>query len=155
MAETAARVVVGVDSSPESREAVRWAAQHAQMLGVGLTIVHAYRPPLAYRGTGVEPGEAAPELQAHAEALLAGLQQDLEPQLSSITTEVEIAAGERPADALIARSAGATALVLGAHGEGGVLGGFPLGSVTLHCMQHAACPVVVVRGPDSPHTRGQ
>lgn len=153
MAEDTGRVVAGVDDSSESLEAARWAAREAQLRGARLELVHAYRPPLAYRGTGADPAVAFPELAEHAEQLLTRLRVDLEPLLDGVTTTTEVAAGEGPADALIARSAGATALVLGARGEGGALGGFLLGSVAFHCVQHAACPVVVVRGPDSPNTR--
>lgn len=155
MDEQTPRVVVGADASAESREAVRWAAGHARLLGARLEIVHAYQAPLAYRGTGLEAEAAAPELHEHGERLLADLRRDLEPQLAGLDVTTEMVAGQGAAEALIDRSPGAALLVVGPRGEGGILGGLHLGSVVFHCMQSAACPVVVVRSADSPPRVGR
>jgi nucleotide-binding universal stress UspA family protein len=48
---------------------------------------------------------------------------------------------------LLDASAGASLLVVGSRGHGGFAEAL-LGSVSQHCVQHAPCPVVVVRGPD-------
>jgi nucleotide-binding universal stress UspA family protein len=52
-----------------------------------------------------------------------------------------------PAAALLAASAGAELLVLGSRGHGGFVEAL-LGSVSQHCVHHAKCPVVVIRGRD-------
>jgi nucleotide-binding universal stress UspA family protein len=39
-------------------------------------------------------------------------------------------------------------LVLGCRGHGGFVGAL-LGSASQYCVQHATCPVVVIRGPNS------
>ncbi|MFI6844184.1 universal stress protein [Kitasatospora sp. NBC_00085] len=49
------------------------------------------------------------------------------------------------AEVLLERSCGAELLVVGSRGHGGFSGAL-LGSVGQHCVQHARCPVVVVRG---------
>jgi nucleotide-binding universal stress UspA family protein len=46
---------------------------------------------------------------------------------------------------LLEAAAGADLLVVGSHGRG-PLGEVLLGSVSHRCVQHAACPVAVVRG---------
>jgi nucleotide-binding universal stress UspA family protein len=49
-----------------------------------------------------------------------------------------------PAGALIDAAKGAQLLVVGCRGHN-TLAGLLLGSVSQHCVQHAPCPVVVVR----------
>lgn len=50
-----------------------------------------------------------------------------------------------PAQVLIDESKEADLLVVGSHGHGG-FSGMLVGSVSIHCVTHASCPVVVVRG---------
>jgi nucleotide-binding universal stress UspA family protein len=48
------------------------------------------------------------------------------------------------AQALIDAAAGAELLVVGSRGHGGFVEAL-LGSVGQHCVQHASCPVLVIR----------
>jgi nucleotide-binding universal stress UspA family protein len=50
-----------------------------------------------------------------------------------------------PAQVLLNASVGADLLVLGSRGHGGFSGAL-LGSVGQHCVRHARCPVVIIRG---------
>jgi nucleotide-binding universal stress UspA family protein len=59
----------------------------------------------------------------------------------TITTTV---VHDNPARALLNASAGASLLVVGSRGHGGFVEAL-LGSVGQHCVQHATCPVVVIR----------
>jgi nucleotide-binding universal stress UspA family protein len=55
-----------------------------------------------------------------------------------------IAVEDSPAKALLDAARDADLLVVGSHGHG--FSGLFLGSVSLECAQHAACPVVIFRG---------
>jgi nucleotide-binding universal stress UspA family protein len=52
-----------------------------------------------------------------------------------------------PAQALIEASREADLLVVGSHGHGAFTG-MLVGSVSIHCVTGAHCPVVVIRGSD-------
>ena len=58
-----------------------------------------------------------------------------------------------PGPALIEAARGAELLVVGARGLGEVRGLF-LGSVSLHCVTHARCPIVVVRDVEPASKKG-
>jgi nucleotide-binding universal stress UspA family protein len=53
--------------------------------------------------------------------------------------------GNHPAQALVDAAGGAQLLVVGSRGHG-TFSAALLGSVAMSCIQHAPCPVVVVRG---------
>lgn len=130
------RVVVGVDGSADSDDALAWAAREARMRTAILEVVHAsvYRSALL---------EQFPEELAREKSILDGAvarASTLEP-----TIEVTGRGAEPPAaKALIEISDDADLLVVGSRG----LGGFQeleLGSVSQQCAQHARCPVAIVR----------
>lgn len=62
------------------------------------------------------------------------------------TVHARVAEGN-PAQVLIDASDGADLLVVGSRGHGGFTEAL-LGSVSQHCVQHAHCPVVVIRGQE-------
>ena len=66
-----------------------------------------------------------------------------EPRLGAVPTEVVTLPGPA-AKALIEQAADADLLVVGHRGRGGFKSAV-LGSVGLHCVLHATCPVTVVR----------
>jgi nucleotide-binding universal stress UspA family protein len=139
-----ARIVVGVDGSDGSRAALEWAVEEARVRGAEVDAVHAWSyPPLTYM-TGLSPppafdpdvmataaGEVLNEACAAVDA--AGV------RINRIITEG--AAAHR----LVQVARGAALLVVGSRGHGGVAE-LLLGSVSHHCVHHAPCPVVVVRG---------
>ena len=57
--------------------------------------------------------------------------------------------GVTAAAALLDAAEGADLLVVGSRGLGGFTG-LLLGSVSQQCVQHAGCPVVIVRGSEPP-----
>ena len=70
------------------------------------------------------------------------------PQLAAVPVTVEARIGT-PGQVLLEAARGADELVLGHRGRG-VVGSALLGSVGLHCVLHAPCPVTVVRPPAVP-----
>lgn len=138
-------VIVGVDGSDCSVEAVRWAAAEAGRRGAPLRLVHTWVWPLLGVGLGPAPG-APPDagLEAQAERILsegADLARTVSPGLAVETSLVTGDASVRLVDA----SRDAQLLVVGHRGLGG-FAGLLLGSVGAAVAAHAECPVAVVRG---------
>ena len=133
-------VVVGVDGSDFATAAVRWAAAEAARQGVGVRLVRAYQLPAgtSTEDRGLMRTHARRQLWAAAHAAHA-----VAPGVEVEQVDVE----RDPFVALEAESAAARALVLGARGIGG-FGALLLGSVSDTLTRRAACPVVVVRGPE-------
>ncbi|WP_406164772.1 universal stress protein [Streptomyces sp. NBC_00996] len=119
-------VVVGVDGSEASLEAVDWAADEAVRHGVPLHILHA----------AAGGHEASDLIRAASER---ARQSAPRVRLSSEVSQ------EDAASALIDKGRNAFALVLGSRGLGD-LADMLLGSVSLAVAARADCPVVVVRG---------
>lgn len=137
------RVVVGVDGSPASYEALRWAVRYARFVAATVDAVAAYELPGA-------AGWSAPA--ADAEFDEAQARQDMTDEIEKVLRQVGEVPLEQhlvrgtPAKVLIRASAGAELLVVGSRGRGG-FASLLLGSVSQQCAAHAACPVVIVR-PD-------
>jgi len=136
------RIVVGVDGSDSSLQALQWAAQQAVLTGATLEAVITWEWPATF-GWAVplppdyDPGKDARKL----------LDQSLEPvrsahpDLKVLTTVAE----GHPSPKLLAASKGAELLVVGSRGHG-EFAGMLIGSVSEHCAAHADCPVLVFRG---------
>jgi nucleotide-binding universal stress UspA family protein len=137
-------IVVGVDGSPDGKEALRWAAAQAERAGMDLRIVTAFGEEHQY----IDNREAQRLMesvitQASGEAL------KVAPGL--IITHAEHRGS--PRRALVDESDGARLLVLGCRGMGG-FAGLLLGSVSRGCVHRSWCPVVVVRSPDETGAHG-
>ncbi len=135
-------VVVGVDGSDASRDALRWAADYAAMKGLPLKVIIAWHWPT---GFGF-PIASLPEDYIPADDAAKILQDTISDVLSGespvpITTEV---VEGPPAPALVEASKGASLLAVGSRGHGG-FAGLLLGSVSEHCAAHASCPVLIQR----------
>ena len=133
-------VVVGVDGSTGSRDAVRWAAEYARLTGAKLRAVSSWRWPNYI--TRIPPG--------------IDLEADTRRTLEEVVAEVradfpEVPVGERVIEgpggpALLSQAADASLLVVGDRQP-------PLYPVMLHdsvadyCVQYVPYPVVVVRTP--------
>lgn len=136
-------LVVGVDGSEASLEAVDWAVDEAARHGIPLHLVHgaaltslAAFPRAAGRGIG---GEIVASATARAR---------------NRVPKAEVSGEVVPEDAIEALTGigrNAFALVVGSRGLGD-LAGMLLGSVSLAVAGRADCPVVVVRGEEEHRT---
>jgi nucleotide-binding universal stress UspA family protein len=135
------RIVVGVDASKESEEALRWAAGYADFVGARLDVVHVWR--LADELAWLEPlpPPARPTDAAHD--ALAKIVRDVLGSNPSVEATASIIEGHA-AKELCDRARGALLLVVGCRGIGG-FDGLLLGSVSAACAAHAPCSVMVVR----------
>jgi nucleotide-binding universal stress UspA family protein len=136
------RIVVGVDGSPASVTALRWAAAEARCAGGELVAVHAYLAPIAYVGTEENIARIDPELHEDRAKRLAGFVAEVGADLDGLEVSEVLHPG-RAVDGLLAASEGAALLVLGDRGAGG-FEGLLLGSAAEHAARHAGCPVVIV-----------
>jgi nucleotide-binding universal stress UspA family protein len=139
-------IMVGVDGSESSLAALRWAARTAQATGSGLRAVAAWQYP-ARAATPAGPAKL-PGPDEMDERTCDDLRTLVRQELGDGADSVHVEAGRGPAaPALLAAAArtGADMLVVGARGLGG-FSGLLLGSVSQQCVEHAPCPVVVLRG---------
>jgi nucleotide-binding universal stress UspA family protein len=141
MAEQERRIVVGVDGSSPSKAALRWAIRQAKLTGCSVDAVTAWHYPTGYGWGPVTDG--AVDFEGDAKKTLA----DTLNEVSGLEPEVHV----RPlvtvghaAEVLLDAAKGADLLVVGSRGHGGFASAL-LGSVSLYCVLHAHCPVLVWR----------
>jgi nucleotide-binding universal stress UspA family protein len=144
------RIVAGVDGSPSSAGALRWAIGQATLTGASVDAVIAWHYPdlAASGGYGLAAGAIEPsyDFQEAAEKIVAeAISNALDPA-SDVRVHARVAEGNA-ARVLLDAADGAELLVVGSRGHGGFTEAL-LGSVSQHCVHHAPCPVVVLRGPD-------
>ncbi|WP_420077748.1 universal stress protein [Streptomyces sp. JL3001] len=141
-------VVVGVDGSPSSMEAVEVAAREAGLRRVGLRLVHAFNWPAAHvlPGGPWEPSGAG--LRELIDDALAKAEQRAHRRAPGIEVTREVVVGE-PVTVLEIESCTASLVVVGSRGLNR-FGALLLGSTAGHLTAHAACPVLVVRGRPNP-----
>ncbi|MGX6608454.1 universal stress protein [Micromonosporaceae bacterium Da 78-11] len=143
--DVAGRIVVGVDGSPGSKTALRWAMNQARLTGATMEAITSWQDPAQY-GTAYGWTTAAFEDDTFATAMAKVLDEtvaEVSAQLSHPVTVLTQVVQGHPAEALLLAAAGAQLLVVGSRGHG-TFAGIILGSVSQHCVQHAPCPVVVV-----------
>jgi nucleotide-binding universal stress UspA family protein len=137
------RIVVGVDGSASSKAALAWAVRQAGLTGADVDAVTAWHVPASY-GYGYTMAAALPDLAKCADQLL----DEAVAAVAGLAPEVKIRAvvvQDDPARALLDAADGADLLVVGSRGHAGFAEAL-LGSVGQHCVHHATCPVVVIRG---------
>jgi nucleotide-binding universal stress UspA family protein len=147
-----ARIVVGVDGSDASKDALRWAIDEARLRQAAVDAVYAWQvpimppdvgPSLAPSASALEMTALFPKLEESARLLV----QDVVREVAGDRPDVEVRAVPvegPPANALLDAAQGADLLVVGSRGHGHFKG-MLLGSTSLHIVQHAPCPVVVLR----------
>lgn len=141
------KIVVGVDGSPESLLALDWAYNAALLSGAELTVVHAWLYP--YPVSDSSPREVRKPMEVDAENELQSSLDSLGSRLTDGSVVVHRELREDSAvDALLKEGDGADLLVVGSRGRGGFRARL-LGSVSRTLVQHASCPVAVIRHLES------
>ena len=134
-----APVVVGVDGSPASENAVAIAFEQASFRGVDLLAVH------AWSDTGVFefPGADWSTLQAAGEQTLSERLAGWQERYPDVLVR-RVVVADKPAHQLLEQAESAQLLVVGSRGRGGIAG-MLLGSVSTSVLHGARMPVIVAR----------
>jgi nucleotide-binding universal stress UspA family protein len=141
-------IVVGVDGSAPSKQALAWALTEGRLRDEPVSVVYAWM-----RAPGTAAGRTAFGSPGTSEPSFAVGQEDAERRLAALIGEPgtsgvveQRAVHGSPLEVLVEQSRDATLLVLGSRGRGKLAGAL-LGSVSRGCAYHAECPVVVIRDP--------
>lgn len=133
-------LVVGLDGTDRSHDALRFAIAEARLRGGSVEAITAYRDDEDDDGL-----QKAERIQDEARTAVLG-DHDGEPPVS-----FEVVAG-RPEHILVDASARATLLVVGAHGVRSIRH-TALGSISEYTARLAYCPVVVIPAPEPERSR--
>ncbi|MFC5889849.1 universal stress protein [Kitasatospora aburaviensis] len=135
-----------MDGSPASRAALAWAMRQPGLGGAAVDAVIAWQYPVGYGW----PAPVVPpfDFAGNARQALAGAVSEAADEAPQVEIRQHVVQ-DHPAAALLKAADGAQLLVVGNRGYGGFTEAL-LGSVSQHCVHHAACPVVVVRGEPAP-----
>jgi nucleotide-binding universal stress UspA family protein len=137
---THGRVVVGIDASPASHDALDLAFQEARRRSSKLVVMHAWRLPTAYDDIAYT--------RVAVEEWLASAREEMEKTLAPFreaypTVEVELdLRHDYAAPALAASTEGADLIVVGRRGHGAPLGIY-LGSLARMLIREGSCPVEI------------
>ncbi|MEI8083436.1 MAG: universal stress protein [Actinomycetes bacterium] len=145
-------IVVGVDGSDSSANALAWALEHAASSGMRVRAIACWQALDSYALAEANVPESVFEDQAQARLrqsmdLAAYKRKQTTAADEAVVVETAVLRGN-PAPTLIEASKQANLLVVGNRGHGGFIG-MLLGSVAQHCAAHSKCPVVVVHDRES------
>ncbi|MDQ2706979.1 MAG: universal stress protein [Actinomycetota bacterium] len=141
-------VVVGIDGTPASEPAVRFAFEEASLRRAELVAVHAWSEFTGgseYR-VAREPAADWSSLAAEHGKILAERLAGWSEKYPDVTVR-RVFRRKHAAEALLSHADGAQLLVVGSRGHGG-FAGMLLGSVSRKLIHHPICPLVVVRSSD-------
>jgi nucleotide-binding universal stress UspA family protein len=140
------RIVVGVDGSAPADAALRWGVRQAELTGGSVDAVIAWEYPASMAGYGMAPVPDYDDsaFREIAEKTLTEAISNVVDPASEVRVRPQVVEGIA-AGMLLTAAQGAGLLVVGSRGHGGFAGAL-LGSVSQHCVHHAHCPVVVIRG---------
>ncbi len=142
-------IVVGIDGSQASLQALRWAQHLAAPTAAPIEVITSWQPPYAWGDDGWitewSPQQDAENAQREAIRQVFG---DTPPTGLSTRVVCGSAAGT-----LIDAGRSAVMIVVGSRGHGG-FAGLLLGSVSSAVAEHADCPVLVVHGDGVPGLGG-
>jgi nucleotide-binding universal stress UspA family protein len=132
------RIVVGVDGSPASAQALSWALNQGALTGAAVEALNAWQAPQVPGGListmGIDLSTSSREILRNA----------VEAVGASPESVTERTVQGHPVKVLVDASDGADLLVVGNRGHGGFTG-MLLGSVSGQVLAYAHCPTVIVR----------
>src|SRR5581483_3969237 len=140
------RIVVGVDGSTTSTDALWWALEEAARWDARLSIVHGWHTPFPVEPYGVVVTPRDQERYTRgAHRLIEAMLEAADRAGVAMPRAVEhVVADDAAGPALVKAAVEHDLLVVGSRGRGG-FAALLLGSVALQCLHHAPCPVVVVK----------
>jgi nucleotide-binding universal stress UspA family protein len=142
-------VVVGLDGSPGSAHALRWAVREGRLHGSPVTAVTAWGIGDRQELDGDPNSFDSTASERHARAALDRYVEDaVGPDAAEHIARRAICG--LPSSVLLGAAAGASLLVLGARGRGGFRG-LLLGSVSQQCLHHTTTPLAIIH--DQPVVR--
>jgi nucleotide-binding universal stress UspA family protein len=142
-------IVVGVEDCVEARLAVGFAFQEAAARAVPLVAIRAWESPTSpWRSDRWPRGLGTDEVELAERNLASAILHESSQPYPSVQVSVHTMRAT-PTHALEVASRGAQLLVVGCRGAGG-FHGLLMGSVSLHVLHHAHCPVAVLRQHAAP-----
>lgn len=129
-------LLVGIDGSDNSRAALQWALDEAELRGARVRAVLMWSF-LGLQGTSMKVGTTEDDARAmlsEAVGAAAGERADLVDQ---------VVVNDLPVSGLLEQSEDCALVVVGAHGRGGMKG-LVLGSVSRTVVERSTIPVVVI-----------
>ncbi len=149
-AERARRILIPVDGSPNARLAVERVSQLLDAARAEITLLYVAPLSRIERSSYVSPEREAEWRAAHqleAERIFAEANAELARR--GLTSHRQLMVMGDPAEEILklADQMGADLIVMGARGRSGIFR-FLMGSVSRKVLDHARCPVLLVRVPD-------
>jgi nucleotide-binding universal stress UspA family protein len=137
--------VAGVDSSPEARAALRFAAGEATLRGAALLPVHAVYPDYTAAQADTDRGMAGDDdLLPPLDSAWAQLDMLVRAELAGLNVAAQpVTVGGDPATVLLRWTQSAALVAVGARGAGRLHAAL-LGSVSTGLLRHGHCPIAVV-----------
>jgi nucleotide-binding universal stress UspA family protein len=135
------KIVVGIDGSAASNDALRWALRQADLTGSPLEVIMTWEWPASLGWSVPIPDDYDPEIEVRQ--TVDGAVDAALAERPGVTVDRRVVSGH-PATVLVEASKGADLLVIGSRGHGEFVG-MLLGSVSEFCTTNAHCPVLVHR----------
>jgi nucleotide-binding universal stress UspA family protein len=137
------RIVAAVDGSAPSVAALRWAVRQAELTRGSVDAVIAWEYPYIVGGTGWAPTGAIDDTdysEVAAKSLAEAIGEVNPPPGVPVN---QIVREGYAAQVILETARGADLLVVGNRGHGGLTDAL-IGSVSVRCLHHSPCPIVVV-----------
>ncbi len=135
-------IVIGVDGSENCNTALLWAVDEALVHNGEITAVFAWQMPFIGIPGAFDRDEMEDLSKKFLEETIALVVPEAPVPITKLVAQGDVSAS------LIEAAKGADLLVLGSRGHGG-FAGLKLGSVSHECVEHATCPVVIIKQPET------